>query len=186
MKRWLVSLAVLFSVLTFSLAGTHAGVITYSFESIVITGARTFQVEIPIAPAAGSPLEGLSAGETLTLYMGDITLTNEGGAVSSPSMVLVATRSDGTDAFRYVINSYGNSSGSETWSFSRHIQIDPEVGIVKNFDLGKLEMTVMHDAGSGTWSFVDETGTKIPALDGTFQEETGLSIVISAFGGIGA
>ena len=185
MKRILVSIAVLFATLTFSLTGTHAGQIVYSFESIVITGAQTFQVELPAEAAAGSPLAGLSAGETVTLYMGDITLNSEGGAVSSPSKVLIATRSDGTDAFRYVINSYSNSSGSETWSFSRHIQIDPEVGIVKNFDLGKLEMTIMHDAGSGVWSFVDEAGLSMPALDGTFQEETGLSIVVSAFGGIG-
>lgn len=185
MKRLLVSIAVLFATLTFSLAGTHAGTIVYSFESIVLTGARTFQVQLPAEAAAGSPLAGLAAGGTVTLYMGEITLNSGGGAASSPSMVLVATRGDGTDAFRYVINSYGNSNGSETWSFSRHIQIDPEVGIVKNFDLGKLEMTVRHDAGSGVWSFVDETGTSMPALAGTFREETGLSVVVSAFGGIG-
>lgn len=173
----------------FGLSGLrlHAENLSYPFEAITISEAKTFDILIPETLQETSLLYGLvEEGDILTVYVATIWFTEIGGAVNpSPSKVLILTNDEDVDIVRFVVNSAYQVIDVESFeSFASHILIDATMGVFKDLEsidplIGIQELTVHHVFAGDQLSFVDNTGLVIPMIAGTYALETGLDIVIS-------
>ena len=165
--------------------------LSYPFESITITEAKTFEIVIPEGVQEGSLLYGLvEQGETITVYVATIVMQEIGGGTnSSPSTVLILTNAEDEDIIRFIVNSAYQVIDVELYqSFASHILIDSSMGVFKNMDLvdsnsGIQEITVHHVFEGNQLTLIDNKGLVIPMVENSYQVETGLGIVISVNAG---
>jgi len=160
----------------------------YPFDSITIVEAYRFDVEITVLPGSTSLLfNQVIVGDILTVYVGTLEFVKDGVPSSGSGNVLIITNEDDLDLLQFLVNNYAYYPDvSKQWGFASHILIDPEVGVFKDMDLllnGSKEMTVYHDLVLDTWKLFDNAGLEMPFITGTYAEETGLNIVISAYSG---
>ena len=191
MKR--VFLVVIALCLTLCLTSrlVRAENLSYPFESITITEAKTFEIVIPEGLSEDSLLYGLvEQGETITVYVATIVMQEIGGGVNpSSSTVLILTNAEDEDLIRFIVNSAYNVIDVESYqSFASHILIDSTMGVYKDMDLvdsnlGIQEITVHHVFQDDQLSLIDNTGLVIPMVENSYQFESDLNIVISVNAG---
>jgi hypothetical protein len=165
----------------------YAENVSYPFQSITITEATTFQVVIPENIQDTSLLYGLvEPGEIITVYMATIIFQEMNGEYnSSPSKVLILTNEHNEDIIRFVVNSAYHVIDVESYySFASHILIDSSIGVYKNMDiinsnLGIQEITIHHVYDNNQLSFIDNQGLVITMIEGSYQHEPNLNIMIS-------
>lgn len=161
--------------------------LSYPFQSITITEAITFEVLIPDTLEDTSLLYGLvEPGKTLTVYVATIIFQEMNGEYNgSPSYVLILTNEDDEDIIRFIVNSSYQKLGVERYqSFASHILIDANMGVYKDLDgidplVGMQEISVHHIFDGDKLSLIDNKGLEIPMIEGSYQFEAGLNIVIS-------
>jgi hypothetical protein len=188
MKKILLLSALILTVLATKTVFVQADDLIYPFDSITIVEAFKFDVTLTADPAVDSLLEGFAlSGDVLTVYVGTLDFVLDGVPASGSSQVLIVTDDLGNDIARFLINNYSYYEGvSQSWGFASHILIDPAVGVFKDLDmlnLGLKELVIFRDIVAGTYKLVDNMGMECLEVSGTFQSETGLSIVISAYSG---
>lgn len=169
---------------------SYAETISYPFDSITIIEAYKFEVSVPLTLNPDSLLYGeVELEEILTIYVGTLEFILDGVVASGSANVLIVTNSESEDLFQFLINNYSYTEGVATsYGFASHILIDPEVGVYKDLTLlgdGLKELTVVHNLVADTWMFIDNEGLQMEAIAGSFESETGLNIVISAYTGGG-
>lgn len=170
----------LFSVQGFA---THAEEYTYPFDSIRIVSAFTFDVLVEDEPNVESALYGnVHAGETLTIYVGNLEFVFEGVVVQGSGSIIILTNESDEDFVAWLLNSYSSDlTNSQSASFASWITIDPEVGVHKdlsgiNIEVGYTEDLITHD-----FVFFDNLNNEYPMVAGTYVEEDTLDILISAY-----
>lgn len=188
MKKILISFLLL--AFTFGLRANkiNAEILSYPFDSITITEASKFEIVIPSNFSTNSLLSGLvTEGEIITVYIGFITMVEENSQNSSRSTVLIMTNDQDEDIVQFLVNNYLYVEGvKKEYGFASHILIDPEVGVYKDMDLvdAMREIDVIHSLNDSTFLVRDDAGLEIPMVEGSYELQTGLSIVISASGGM--
>jgi len=184
MKKIVLVMTLLTGLFYLSALQTRADSITYPFDSIKITSAYKFDIEIEGAPTAGSLLEGsVIDGDILTVYVGELEYYQDGSVVSASPSILIVTDALGNDLASFLINSYALQDPLESFSYGSWITIDPEVGVIKDFTVPLFEVSVIHMLLTDIYQFQDDAGTIFPMIPGTFVSETGLDILISAYAG---
>lgn len=104
---------------------------------------------------------------------------------SSPSSVLILTNENDVDIVQFIINGAYQEIGVESYmSFASHILIDATIGVYKNmdsvdWDKGIQELTVHQVFSNNQMTLIDNQGIEMPMIDGTYQHEENLNIVIS-------
>jgi hypothetical protein len=159
--------------------------VVYPMDSITITSAFTFDVEVKQEPSTESYLYGkVNPGEILSIYVGELEFKYE--QYTDESQILIVTNEAGEDIIRWITN--GGSNYNNIWKseFSSHITVDPNVGVVKtNDDLGAYKAYVKiintHLEADRNYLFIDDTATIYEMIPNTLQEEHNLSIVISTY-----
>lgn len=161
--------------------------LSYSFDSITITEAKTFDVIMPSNVDPGSLLfEKASAGDTLTVYVAMIELKEIGSELSSTSTVLIINNQAEENLIRFIVNNYfADLSVFVRYGFASHILIDSTMGVYKDLTMvdNIQEITVNHLLAGDVITLTDNKGLEIPMVEGTYQVETGLSNVISVNSG---
>lgn len=179
-NKWLVGL--LFSMLTLqgSLKVALAGTVEYPFDSIRVTAATYFEVNVPVALEEGSVLSGTSE-EILRVYFAQLALVKNGD--TSATSMLVVAKPDGTDLTRYIINSYGHTEESDSYAFAWHILIDPTIGIYKDMTLlqDMKQFYLVHTFAEDTWEFSDNLRTVFPTVAESVRTESDLDLEIAAY-----
>ena len=180
-KVWIV-LLLLASVMNFSLFETKAETLEYPFDEIRIVEAFKFDIIILSVPDDLSLLKDhVEINDVLTVYVGTLVLVQDGIANSSQTHMMILTTSNDIDLARWVVNS-GSWSDTEEWlEFSNHIQINPEIGVVKDLSISLMQIGYRKNITLNTYTFYDNTGNDFPMVPGSLEIETGLSIIISAY-----
>lgn len=176
------TIALLFALMTLVVLPLKAEeTLVYPFDSIRIVEALRFQVSIPEQLQEDSFLKDVS-GSTLTIYVGKLQFMKDDLEVSGSSNILVITNEANEDVARWLINGYSRLSDTEeVFVFASHIQIDPSIGVVKDFTNGSLPASVV--LKEGVYSFLDNKGVEFVMVPDTFEVETNLDILISAYEG---
>jgi len=185
-KLLLIITSMLLSILLMKMTIIQADTLVYPFDSITITEAFTFKVEVTDEFGSNSLLFGLAEiGGILSVYVGILDFEENGTVLPSSSTVLIISNDDGEDLVRFLINNYTFYEGNYTsWGFASHILIDPEVGVYKDLSIlnnGIKEMVVYYDATSGLWSLKDNLGLTMIQLDDSYEHITDINIVISVY-----
>ncbi|HBG33031.1 MAG TPA: hypothetical protein DDW82_04875 [Acholeplasmataceae bacterium] len=180
-KVWIV-LLLLASVMNFSLFETNAETLEYPFDEIRIVEAFKFDIIILSVPDDLSLLKDhVEINDVLTVYVGTLVLVQDGIANSSQTHMMILTTSSDIDLARWIVNS-GSWTDIEEWlEFSNHIQINPEIGVVKDLSIPLIQIGYRKNITLNTYTFYDNTGNDFPMVPGSLEIETGLSIIISAY-----
>ncbi|PKL01398.1 MAG: hypothetical protein CVV56_02005 [Tenericutes bacterium HGW-Tenericutes-1] len=183
MKKIIIMLLFVVFGFNFRALDLFADDIYYPFDSITIIEAYKFDVQVTTPLDSESLLfPSVELNDILTIYVGTLEFIAEGVPSSGSSTILIVSDADGNDLARFLVNNYGYTPGvSRNWGFASHILIDPLVGVHKDMSIISQELIVIENIADGTWSFIDNKGTEILALVGTYEIETGLSIQISAY-----
>lgn len=178
--KWLVGLMFSMFAVQGSMKLVLAGNLNYPFDSIQITAATYFEVQVPVAIEEGSVLSGTSE-EILRVYFAQLALVNNGN--TSATSMLVVAKPDGTDLTRYIINSYAHTEESDSYAFAWHILIDPTIGIYKDMTLlqDMKQFYLVHTVADDAWQFSDNLQTVFPTVEGSVRTESDLNIVIAAY-----
>ncbi len=157
--------------------------ISYPFDSVTITSAYKFNVEINEIPNESSFLNGhVEAGEMVTIYVGQLKYMYDGAEVLASESIIIVTNEAGTDIARWLINSYTVTENGFNAYYSSHITIDPTVGVVKTVDDNAYSAGIIEE--NSVYQFVDNQDTAYQMVDGSFVVEDNLNIVISAYEGV--
>lgn len=189
-KIFIVALIVISVLIVPTSSVAFAEEIVYPFDSITIVSAYHFGVLCTDEPTSESYLYGyVSAGENIKVYVGELEFVN--GSNTSQSRIAILTNEAGDDICAWIINSayLDQSTNIYTCEYSSHITIDPAVGVAKGEDfLYNTIITKDRDTNECTFSATNWDGTvycEYPMISGTYEEETDLSIVISAYEEVG-
>lgn len=180
----LIALISIFIVPTSSVAFAEDTI--YPFDSITIKSAYHFEVLCLEEPTNDSYLFGyVNAGENIKVYVGELEFVD--GTNNSNSSIAIITNENDEDICSWIINSMylDMQTNVSCYSYSSHITIDPEIGVVKNENfLYNTVITKDSDTNECTFSAQNWDNTiycTYSMIAGTYQEETGLNIIISAY-----
>jgi len=175
-------------VFAFSTLSAQASSISYPFDSITIVSAFHFEVIFDQDPDVNSYFYGkVNEGDTLYIYSGDIVLV--GSSHTHNSKIIIITNEDDENIASWIINTSNNDIGiKETVTYSSHITIDPTIGVITDLNNFNYFATIVKtEANECVFKGGDNANTflyEFAMVPGTYQEQLGLNIVISAFGGI--
>lgn len=173
---------ILLSLLGFP-KGLFADTIEYPFDEISIIAATKFEITIDEEPSETSVLYGqVEAGDTLTVYIGELKFMMEGIMVEASPSIMIVTTEDDTDILRWLINSQGSDlENYEMRSYASWILVDSLIGVVKDLSLPQMEVSFNHNLVDDTYTFTDNAGHSILMNASSLESEEDLSIVISAY-----
>jgi hypothetical protein len=179
-----MALPMILCVVTMSSVQSNAqGVISYPFDSIRVTSAFKFNIFIDSIPAANSVLFGhVNAGESLTVYIGQLEFVYNGAPAQGSNSIIMLTNATGEDFCKWLVNSSGSDNSTYSGeTFASWITIDPKVGVIKDFTGDLLQISYMHYLATNTFTFTDNTSANYNMIPGSYVNEPGLDIVISAY-----
>lgn len=181
-KLMIMVLLLLFGIQIRSL-NLFAEDIYYPFDSIKIVEAFKFDVTVTTAVDPESLLYGhVAINDVITIYVGTLEFIKDSLPSSGSANILIVTGADGVDIARFLINNYSyHTEISRVYGFASHILIDPLIGVHKDMSIQSKQLVVFEDIANVTWEFRDNIGLAFPANAGSYELETGLSILISAY-----
>jgi len=155
--------------------------VSYRFDSITITSAYTFDVVCTETPHENSFLyEHVLPGDTLSVYVGQLKFMYDGYEVEASDSIMIITNEEGIDIARWLINSWSLESDGETSTFSSHITIDPDFGVVKTID-DFAPYAAVFASNDHFFQLIDHTNTTYTMVPDTYFLETNLNIIVSAY-----
>lgn len=184
MKKLFVLLIIFTSGLFITSETTHSETIEYPFEQIRIVSATQFTVTLDNAPAQDSILNGnVAAGETFTVYIGELEFIYDGTTANSTSSIMILTDASDNDFLQWIVNSGTYDPGNyEEVYYASWILIDPEIGVIKDLEQVEQQVGYYKDLlNNETYDFIDNLDNTYLMDDGSLQELTDLDIVISAY-----
>lgn len=185
MKK-IVSLTLVFCFLFLtSFSYSNCEIYEYVFDEIRIVEALKFDFEVATEPVETSYLFGKAhAGDILTAYMGKLEMIS---TRTDESHIIIITDTNNNDILRWIVNNWSLNQLTNTVSmqFSSHIQIAPEFGVRKNFDIPLVQVGLIRNMDTSDCIFVDNANVNYPMIPSSYEFETGLDIVIAAHTEVG-
>lgn len=174
------SLCLMFSAFALKPLKGEDLILVYPFDSITITEAFHFEVEVTQAvPEASFLYTHAEVGDKLQIYVGTLSFNNDGASAGNSKILIVADE-DGADIIRWVINgTLLQINGFYLDQFSSHILVDPASGIRKDLTVPLMWVYTTYDTNLNEGYMKDNADVIYDSVDGTYQHEEGLSIVIS-------